>query len=300
MKKVNFFFYFIIVFFTGMIIGDIFYHPVSIFLGLEEPTQLIPSVQLTKESSYLIRKNASISFTEPIELSNDFLITAINQNFCILPVATYTPASVPQEIEEKIKTNINDSIYKKDILTVGNVFFCNVEGKLFLCTAYHCIDDWEEKFKGLKSYTKKVCDDISLIDYKSMFKNGKALCFKNFQSNIYKTNFNFPNCDSVFIQGYFPDTKIGKVKLISIKGMGVKVYKNNFINISHLDVELLQDQIILVKLGKGPFDFPGFSGSPAFNSKGEVIGVVSVIYSNLSIGNDTTKAYYLGISTFHN
>ncbi len=239
---------------------------------------------------YLAGQDAKISYTEAEQPTYNFLTTAYKHRLRVVPL-TVVP-SLPDTVRMK-----KDSSYKKNgVISFGNAFFCEVEGKSFLCSAYHCVDSWQSKFKRIKSYTKKLNTDISLIDYKLMLKDHNDLSdFSIPKLNHYKAVFDFPEYDSVFVRGYFPDHKDGKIKAVFIKGIGFKVFKSNF---KHTD-RYTPDEMILVRLSKKFVELHGVSGSPVLNSKGEVIGVTTEVYSKISLGKDTATACYLGITTFH-
>ncbi len=264
--------------------------------GLNIQSQIIAFVEEQKAEALFEKRVSFLNHTTTIKFSiakeptNDFLSTTIDETFCILPV-TYTPTPVDT-------AQMHDTVYvKNNTSIVGNAFFCTIQGKPFLCTAEHCVSGWVANMKNIKSYSKQMCcGDISVIDYKSMIKNEKASCLKTLKSQPkhYKVNFNFPEHDSVFLEGYFPDQKDGRVKSLIVKGIGIKAYRQEF------GFDIGSDQVILLKLSKKYIELRGVSGSPVLNSKGEVIGVASQVISGFAIGKDITrKECYLVISNFH-
>lgn len=230
-------------------------------------------------NSKTIENAATIQYEQATESEKDFLFSTMGGNFFVL-VDSKAAIKVNESFQEETHQTLSE-------LGIANAFALTFNEKNMLCTAVHAT-------QGLEDYTTKLGADIALLDYLAMPLNGSVGKLIDISKTY--TLGKPKNNDSLFIRGYLFD-KSGALKSVTVKGVGQVTSNNEFTQGIPVqgEKEFLQDRFIIMPLSEN-IDLGGLSGSPAFNSIGEVVGV----YSGRMIEHASGEPdkYYLRISLF--
>ena len=248
------------------------------------------SLEDSKFFAGLDSTSCRIKFFEPIKSNSDFtyLFTTAGRQIFLL-----ADAQTAQKVNEGLKIEKGISLNE---LGAGNAFFVKSEDGSLLCSANHCA-------VGLEKYIVKVGADIAFINFQAIPQTEKRDAIDSIaQAGLgYSMSCDFNESDSLFIKGYISQ-KNGEIKAVTISGVAVKREKKDFPSQSgptKASVEKrIQTTILTMKIS-GNVNLAGLSGAPAFNSKGEVVGVYSgrnVIIKTYKDRIDSTS--YIRVSVF--